>query len=590
MFISLVTRRARCCSDVLLLSQVIAQRSKLLSDELKRPQTAHMICCCEILVSLVDATAKDDKVLALRKGQWTPKSGEKSDMVASITQSLKPLSEANQSVVEVETALGTELTALSGQLKRSLSFRHLKVGALGALLYLVELPVAVPSPAGWTIVNSTKQCHRYRPPTVAALHQQLLQAREATSICAETVWVQVLDIIGTELYSPLRCFSAVLGVLDALNSLAAISMLPGYAKPSFESETGTPHERMLVMEGKHPTVDWLVQEQGNVSVANDVSLSQRGGPQNIVTLFTYIMVYFVLTGVFYQTIVTGPNMGGKSTYVRMVAVLALMGQVGSYLPCDSAQLVVFDRIRTRMGADDDIANGDYPLIYHSPCVSNGCRCAGMSTFLVELDHCSRIIRGATARSLVILDELGRGMSHLCIGRTSHTYFIHSGTSTHDGVAVAKATLLYLVNRVQCATLFVTHYPEISDIANGEQVVNLHMDYMLGEKKDGVADVVFLYRAVSGEAGSSHGLNVAHLAGLPPHLLAIAIAKTNELNTVTRGALTRPSEPLEVLRGGGGFLQAISNTLSNDPSQIEESDEVRAQIANAQERAKSLGSE
>lgn len=195
----------------------------------------------------------------------------------------------------------------------------------------------------------------------------------------------------------------------------------------------------------------------------------------------------------------------------------------------------------------------------------------MSTFLVELDHCSRIIKCATPRSLVILDELGRGIppSAPCICTDGHTLFV-TGTSTHDGVAVAKATLLYLINHVKCATLFVTHYPEISEISDDQQVVNLHMDYLLGDMKDGVSDVVFLYRAVSGEAGSSHGLNVAHLAGLPPHLLAIALAKTRELKKLRSNSSTVKCDSRDEV----SFLHAISHALSHG------SDEglVRAQIA------------
>jgi len=247
-------------------------------------------------------------------------------------------------------------------------------------------------------------------------------------------------------------------------------------------------------------------------VANDISISQNGGPRNI-------------------SIVTGPNMGGKSTYVRMVAILAIMGQMGCYLPCESAQLVVFDSIWTRMGADDDLANG-------------------MSTFLVELDHCSRILRSVTSQSLVILDELGRG------------------TATHDGVAVAKATLLYLVKELKCATLFVTHYPQICEVAFSQdcatldpspldvtcfverqrQTVNLHMDFLLPDsstKNRDSKDVVFLYKAIEGWTDSSHGLNVARIAGLPPHLMKIALWKVEEQKRRDKNVKTVASSGLTV---------------------------------------------
>lgn len=205
----------------------------------------------------------------------------------------------------------------------------------------------------------------------------------------------------------------------------------------------------------------------------------------------------------------------------------------------------------------------------------------MSSFLVELDHCSRIIKRATPRSLVILDELGRGrllnIVSVCVYQVLRYIFDVVGTSTHDGVAVAKATLLYLINHLKCATLFVTHYPEISELAlteprddkaDGQKppVVNLHMDYMLLEEdRRGVPDVVFLYRAVSGKAGTSHGLSVAQLAGLPSHLLAIAVdhhksPKPNLKQECCVGSVGSGAPEITTGNIHPSFLQCISHSL------------------------------
>lgn len=197
-------------------------------------------------------------------------------------------------------------------------------------------------------------------------------------------------------------------------------------------------------------------------------------------------------------VVTGPNMGGKSSYVRQVALISIMAQIGSYVPAESAKLGLLDAVFTRMGAFDNMM-------------------AGESTFMVELSETSDILKMATNRSLVILDELGRG------------------TSTHDGVAIAHAVLDYVVREIKCMTLFVTHYPLLA--AFGErysgEVVNAHMKFTEGEKGEGEdagEDITFLYTVGEGVAHRSYGLNVARLAGIPRTCLQTAAVKSTQLET------------------------------------------------------------
>lgn len=199
-------------------------------------------------------------------------------------------------------------------------------------------------------------------------------------------------------------------------------------------------------------------------------------------------------------IITGPNMGGKSSYIRQVALICVLAQMGSYVPASEARLGMLDGIYTRMGASDNIYKG-------------------RSTFMEELTEASEIISRATERSLVILDELGRG------------------TSTHDGIAIAYATLEYFIRDVKALTLFVTHYPPLCELERvyPEHVSNYHMAFLLNEPDTDDEEVqpefiTFLYQLTEGAAGRSYGLNVARLADIPESILHTAARKARELES------------------------------------------------------------
>lgn len=201
-------------------------------------------------------------------------------------------------------------------------------------------------------------------------------------------------------------------------------------------------------------------------------------------------------------IITGPNMGGKSSYIKQVALVTIMAQIGSYVPAEEATIGIVDGIFTRMGAADNIYKG-------------------RSTFMEELTDTAEIIRRASPQSLVILDELGRG------------------TSTHDGIAIAYATLEYFIRDVKSLTLFVTHYPPVCELEKcyPEQVGNYHMGFLVNEdeSKQDSGDmeqmpdsVTFLYQITRGIAARSYGLNVAKLADVPREVLQKAAHKSKEL--------------------------------------------------------------
>ncbi|XP_010082822.1 PREDICTED: DNA mismatch repair protein Msh3-like, partial [Pterocles gutturalis] len=205
-------------------------------------------------------------------------------------------------------------------------------------------------------------------------------------------------------------------------------------------------------------------------------------------------------------IITGPNMGGKSSYIKQVALITVMAQIGSYVPAEESTIGIVDGIFTRMGAADNIYKGQ-------------------STFMEELTDTAEIIRKATSRSLVILDELGRG------------------TSTHDGIAIAYATLEHFIRDVESLTLFVTHYPSVCELEKvyPEKVGNYHMAFLVNEEESaeqkGSEDeenpefITFLYQITKGVSARSYGLNVAKLADIPEEVLKKAAHKSKELERV-----------------------------------------------------------
>ena len=255
--------------------------------------------------------------------------------------------------------------------------------------------------------------------------------------------------------------------LDALASLAASAEALGLTRPAFTND-----DVIEIAGGRHLVVESQVED----FIANDTGLSRSRQ----------------------LLLVTGPNMGGKSTYMRQVAQIALLASCGSYVPAASATLGPIDRIFTRIGASDDLAGG-------------------RSTFMVEMTEAAAILNGATTRSLVLVDEIGRG------------------TSTFDGLALAYAIARHLAERVRCYTLFATHYFELTQLAAElPNVANVHLDAV--EHKD---RIVFLHRLEPGPADKSYGIHVAHLAGIPKEIVRAARKHLAELETHLRPAGAQP---------------------------------------------------
>ncbi|KAK6357459.1 Mismatch repair protein msh3 [Orbilia javanica] len=349
-------------------------------------------------------------------------------------------------------------------------------------------------PASWVKISGTKKVSRFHTPEVLRLLRERDQRKETLANDCDRAFKDFMTQIASQ-YQEYRDAVQSLATLDCLVSLANVAQLPGYCKPTITDGIG-----IKVKQGRHPMVEQLLIE---TYVPNDIDL---GADQRRTLL------------------VTGPNMGGKSSYVRQIALIAIMAQIGSYVPADSAEIGLLDAVFTRMGAFDNMMTGE-------------------STFMVELSETSDILKQATPRSLVILDELGRG------------------TSTHDGVAIAYSVLDYMVSSIKAMTLFVTHYPILAQMekAYPGEVVNAHMRFE--EATDGSEDITFLYQIAEGTAHRSYGLNVAKLANVPQAVLDTAAVKSKELEVEIKGRETARWFA-NILHGninaGDGLLSEISS--------------------------------
>ena len=298
-------------------------------------------------------------------------------------------------------------------------------------------------PASWIKVSGTKKVSRFRGPEVVRLMRERDQHREALAGACEEAFAAFLGEVGGR-YGEFRECILGLAVLDCVMSLREVARRPGYVRPVFVEEA-----RVEIGKGRHPMVEQLLLE---AYVPNDVGLSSKG-----------------LSGDPSALLITGPNMGGKSSYVRSVALIAIMAQIGSYVPAESATLGLLDGVFTRMGAFDNMMRGE-------------------STFMVELAETADILKQAGKRSLVILDELGRG------------------TSTHDGVAIAEGVLREMVERgVMCC--FITHYQGLARLEGQNGLAglkNVHVKFHEKKGKNGEDEVTFLYEVGPGVAHRSYG--------------------------------------------------------------------------------------
>ncbi|HIU30666.1 MAG TPA: DNA mismatch repair protein MutS [Candidatus Caccousia avistercoris] len=370
----------------------------------------------------------------------------------------------------------------------------LKVGYNRVFGYYIEISNSYrdQAPPEYIRKQTLTNCERYITPELKELEGRILGAHERSVQLEYTLFDQVRKKTAGELARIQRTAAAV-AQLDVLLSFAQVSAAQGYVRPVISLDG-----RIAIREGRHPVVEKLLDAP---FVPNDVTLDK--GENRV-------------------AIITGPNMAGKSTYMRQIALIVIMAQIGCFVPAASAEIGITDSIFTRVGASDDLASGQ-------------------STFMVEMSEVAEILRNATADSLLVLDEIGRG------------------TSTFDGMSIARAVLEYVADKKQLGAkaLFATHYHELTEL---ESLVEGVKNYNIAVKKRG-DDITFLRRIVRGGADDSFGIEVAKLAGVPNKIIHRAkqiLAELEKGQEVTmpraRGKAALPQE---------GESQQLSLTPQNE---------------------------
>ena len=342
------------------------------------------------------------------------------------------------------------------------------------------------APAHYRRRQTLKNAERFITESLSAQEERVLRGSERALLREKELYEQLLATLRTDLPALQACSDA-LATLDVLQSLAERAGTLNYTRPQLRDEPG-----ILIQHGRHPVVEQFISEP---FVANNTALNAERRSQ----------------------IITGPNMGGKSTYMRQIALITLLAHVGSFVPADSAEIGLVDRIFTRIGASDDVAGG-------------------ASTFMVEMNETANILHHASQRSLVLLDEIGRG------------------TSTYDGLALAWACLEHIHLQIGALTLFATHYFELTRLPEQHSgMVNLHVSAT--EHGD---SVVFLHAIEEGPANRSYGIHVAQLAGLPLAVVARARAHLGQLESATPVAHAKPAttEPKPATDPAHALLDAL----------------------------------
>ena len=353
--------------------------------------------------------------------------------------------------------------ALEGREKERTGIKSLKVRYNKVFGYYIEVSKSYYElvPADYIRKQTLVNCERFITQELKDLEHEILSAQSRITALEYQLFCDLRGKIAQRVRQVQLAASGVAG-LDTLVSLASVAADNGYCRPEVD-DSGV----IEIREGRHPVVEKMLKNA--LFVPNDTVLDD--GEDRL-------------------AIITGPNMAGKSTYMRQTALIVLMAQMGSFVPARYARIGVVDRVFTRIGASDDLA-------------------AGQSTFMVEMSEVAELLKNATSRSLLILDEIGRG------------------TSTYDGMAIARAVVEFCADREKlgCKTLFATHYHELTDLEGQLEGVK---NYNIAAKKRG-NDVVFLRRIVPGGADDSYGIEVAGLAGVPAPVIARAQDILKELS-------------------------------------------------------------
>ncbi len=394
------------------------------------------------------------------------------------------------------------LTAVEQSEQEKTGIKKLKIGYNRVFGYYIEVTNSFKDlvPEHYIRKQTLSNCERYITQELKELESKVLGAQERIVRIEFELFSAIREKIAAQLERVRKTARAVAN-LDALCSLAYTAVRNNYTRPVVDTS-----DEIFIENGRHPVVELMLQ--GAPFVPNDTKLDCN---KNRIA------------------IITGPNMAGKSTYMRQVAVIVLMAQIGSFVPAESAKIGIVDRIFTRVGASDDLS-------------------AGQSTFMLEMTEVADILNNATSKSLIVFDEIGRG------------------TSTYDGMSIARAVLEYTADkkRIGAKTLFATHYHELTELEDTVDGVN---NYNTSVKKRG-DDITFLRRIVKGAADGSYGVEVAKLAGVPKAVVENAkkILKTLEGQApvkATKEVVTEEEEDFELqLSFSSGAKEGIVEKLKD----------------------------
>ena len=367
------------------------------------------------------------------------------------------------------------IAAIEAAEKEATGIRTLKVGFNRVFGYYIEVSKSFMDqvPGHYIRKQTLANCERYITQELKDLETQVLTAKDRLTALEYQIFTELREYLAQQA-ARVQITAAAVATADTLCSLATVALQRGYCRPEM-----TLSNEISITDGRHPVVEVMLKD--SLFVPNDTFLGSKDNQVSIIT---------------------GPNMAGKSTYMRQVALIVLMAQMGSFVPARSARLGIVDRVFTRIGASDDLASGQ-------------------STFMVEMSEVASILKHATARSLLILDEIGRG------------------TSTYDGMAIARAVLEYAANgkRLGAKTLFATHYHELTTIEN--ELPNVK-NYNIAVKKRN-DQMIFLRKIVPGAADDSYGVEVAKLAGLPNTVISRAREILTELESGSAPIAAAPKQ-------------------------------------------------
>ena len=400
------------------------------------------------------------------------------------------------------------LAAIEQKERERTGITKLKVGYNKVFGYYIECGRvhADSIPEDYIRKQTLANCERYITPELKALEGEVLSASERLTALEYQLFTQVRETIAAQV-ERLQQTSRAIAAVDVLCSLAKVAQQNHYVKPQMDDS-----DVIDIRDGRHPVVEQVLD--GELFVPNDTLL-------NCGTDRVYI--------------ITGPNMAGKSTFMRQVALIVILAQIGSFVPAASARIGICDRVFTRIGASDDLF-------------------AGRSTFMVEMNEVGDILKYATPRSLLILDEIGRG------------------TSTFDGMSIARAVLEYAADRKKLGarTLFATHYHELCEL---EGTVDGVKNYNIVVKKRG-DDIIFIKKIVRGGANDSYGIEVAKLAGLPEEVIRRAKAVLKDIETrqpqVLPSLVTPPEEEEDdgqITLGGFAEKAIVEQLKTVDPNTL-----------------------